>query len=99
MIEHLTPEHFRPHLQKHFRVQGGRHALELVEVQTSAALDWLKQGLPRQPFCLIFKGPRGDVLHEGQYFFEVEDGVTFEFYVMPVHTVERDRQDYQAVFN
>ena len=33
MAEQLTPEHFHPHLDKVFRVQGGRHALTLAEVQ------------------------------------------------------------------
>ena len=32
MAEQLTPEHFHPHLDKVFRVQGGRHALTLAEV-------------------------------------------------------------------
>jgi hypothetical protein len=55
--------------------------------------------LPRPPFTLIFAGPPGDVLPEGEYAFEVEGGPAFEFYVMPIHTPARDRQDYQAAFN
>ena len=55
--------------------------------------------MPRQPFTLIFAGPRADVLAEGLYVFEVEGTGPFELYVIPVQTFARDRQDYQAVFN
>jgi hypothetical protein len=55
--------------------------------------------LSRRPFTLILAGPPGDLLPEGPYIFEVEGGPAFEFYVMPIHTLARDRQHYQAAFN
>jgi hypothetical protein len=39
------------------------------------------------------------VLPEGLYTFDVENGPSFELYVMPIHTPARDRQDYQSSFN
>jgi len=99
MIEQLTPEHFRPHVAKLFRVRGGLHGLTLTEVQAPVVSESVRKLLPRQPFNLIFRGPAADVLPEGIYTLEVEGGPAFQFYVMPIHTPARDRQDYQAVFN
>ena len=53
----------------------------------------------RAPFNLIFRGPAGDVLTEGMHMLALEDGVSFELYVIPVHTPMRDQQDYQSSFN
>lgn len=99
MAEHLTPEHFRPHIDKVFSVQGGRHGLTLAEVQARSLTEAEGKAVARQPFTLIFRGPPGDILPEGNYTLEVADGPRFELYVMPVHTPARDRQDYQAAFN
>jgi hypothetical protein len=99
MTEPLTPEHFRPHLARIFRVQGDDRALTLTEVQVPALPESQLKILPRQPFSLIFQSPPAEVLPEGLYTFEVEGGPALEFYVMPIHTPARDRQDYQAVFN
>jgi len=97
MAEPLTPQHFLPYVEKTFRVAGGHHAFILATVDTppmpgSAAAS-------RQPFNLIFRGPAGDVLVEGIYMLEVEGGPSFELYVMPIHTPDRTRQDYQSAFN
>jgi hypothetical protein len=95
MIELLTAEHFRPHVDKVFRVQGDGHAFTLTEVTTAASVE----GISRQPFSLVFRGPPDNVLPEGFYRLEVDDGPSFELYVMPIHTPAQDRQDYQAAFN
>ena len=99
MAELLTPENFLPHVDKTFRVKGGQHALRLarVEVHKLSAQD--ASHAPRAPFTLIFSGPPGNVLREGVYVMEVEQGPEFELYVMPIHTPAPGRQDYQAAFN
>jgi hypothetical protein len=94
MVELLTPEHFLPHVEKVFRVKGGRHALTLAQVEVSGV-----KGGERQSFNLIFSGPPGDVLAEGMYMLEVADGPQFELYVMPIYTPEPGRQNYQSAFN
>ena len=99
MVETLQAEHFQPHVNKVFRVQGGRHALTLNGVDARRVEEWEAKLLPRMPFNLIFSGPPGDVLREGLYTFEVDGGPAFELYVMPIETRARDRQDYQAAFN
>ena len=99
MVETLTPEHFLPHVNKVFRVRGGRHALTLTRVEMRPLADWEAKIVPRQPFNLIFSGPAGDVLRAGLYAVEVEDGPTFDLYVMPVFTPKPGHQDYQSSFN
>ena len=97
MDEPLTADHFAPHIDKVFRVKDGAHALVLTQI------DRIEQWKPgpgqRRPFILIFRGDPGNVLMEGLYTLEVEDGPAFELYVMPIQTSARDRQDYQAAFN
>jgi len=95
MTELISHETFLPYVDKGFRVTGGRHVLTLRRVDTLPKID----GIPRQPFTLIFSGPPGDVLPEGQQMLEVDGGATFDLYVMPIHTPELGRQHYQAVFN
>jgi hypothetical protein len=99
MAEELTPDHFRPHLHKTFRVGDGRHSFTLVAVEQRRREAWeLDMGF-REPFNLIFRGPPGDVLAQGLYAVTVEDGPAFELYLIPIHTPMRDRQNYQASFN
>jgi hypothetical protein len=97
MAEVLTPQHFLPLVNKVFRVRGGRHALTLVEVEVAPPTSGI--GPPRQSFNLIFTGSPGDVLSAGLYTLEVADGPQFELYVMPIHTPNPARQDYQSAFN
>jgi hypothetical protein len=98
-MELLSRAVFDPHVKKVFRVKGGHHALTLSRVEARKREDW-EAGLGlREPFNLIFRAPKGDVLQEGMYTLEVEDGPSFELYVIPIHTPYPDRQDYQSPFN
>ena len=93
----LLPQHedFTPHLNKLFRFEGRHHQLRLASVEVGDA----PSPDHRKPFTLIFHGPRGDVMPEGLYAAQPEDGAQFELYVIPIHTPAPERQDYQAVFN
>ena len=97
MTEEFSPQLFLPHVDKRFRVKGGRHVLTLTQVDMPAGAH--AKGAPRPPFNLIFSGPPGDILREGLYTLEVEDGPSFDLYVIPVHTPILGRQDYQAAIN
>jgi hypothetical protein len=97
MTEPLRHEDFAPHVEKSFRFAGWHGTLRLAKVETLSGS--ATPGAETTPFTLIFHGPTGDVLPEGFYQADVEDGPTFEFYIIPIHTVARDRQEYQAVFN
>jgi hypothetical protein len=93
------PQHedFVPHLNKLFRFDGHPDALRLASADAMEA-HGRPDSLPK-PFILIFHGPRGEVMPEGFYPAEVEDGARFELYIIPIHTPTPDRQEYQAVFN
>lgn len=94
----LTADTFAPHLQASFKVQGGHHILSLSQIERFQPEPG--HGDPDfQPFMLIFSGPPGDVLAEGMQTITHEDGATYDLYLIPVHTPERGRQDYQALFN
>jgi hypothetical protein len=96
MVQSLQHDDFTPHVNKLFRFEGRHHQLRLAAVDVDNLPSPPDQ---RKPFTLIFHGPRGDVMPEGFYAAEVEDGARFELYVIPIHTPAPERQDYQAVFN
>jgi hypothetical protein len=98
-MELLTPEHFLPHVNKTVRVDGWPHALTLTRVDIRKLEEWEQEVVQRQPFILILRGPRDDVLPEGFRELQIEGGPSFKLYVIPVMTPQRDRQNYQIVFN
>ena|SRR5579863_9206570 len=97
MVEQLRQEDFAPHVGKRFGFAGWHSALRLVSINLHEQP--AVPGVARPPFTLLFHGPAGDVLPEGLYRADIEDGPTLEFYVIPIHTVAPGRQEYQAVFN
>ncbi|MDR3537746.1 MAG: hypothetical protein P4L71_14710 [Acetobacteraceae bacterium] len=97
MNEPLQHHDFEPHLGKVFRFPGSHLALRLTSIDAADHVP--VPGTVRQSFSLIFQGPAGDILPEGFYQAEVEDGPVFGFYIIPIHTPAHDRQDYQVVFN
>lgn len=100
MTDLLKLEDFQPHLTKTFKVRGGRHALSLVAIEEHAVQAEDLPKVNRMPFTLIFRGPPGDVLSAGIYAFDVDgEETSYELCVMPIHTHQSDRQDYQASFN
>ncbi|MDP3899289.1 MAG: hypothetical protein Q8Q62_21650 [Mesorhizobium sp.] len=99
MTDALTADHFTPHIGKSFRTPGWQHPLVLESVDVMAIPGSRSQDGFRQPFTLIFRGPPAEVLAEGFHEMESDGAGTFALYLIPVHTVPRDRQNYQAVFN
>jgi len=93
----LQVEDFEPLVGRVFRFKGTRFAFPLDRI---AGTDRSAMpGLRRQPFILIFAGPRErEHLPDGLYECEVDGGPTFRLFVNPIHTPEPDRQDYPAVF-
>jgi hypothetical protein len=84
-------------VNKLFRFEGWHGTLRLVRIDRPQLPNWPAHIRP--PFTLIFEGPRGDVMPEGFRTAIVDEGVRFEFNIMPIHTPAGDRQDYQAVFS
>ena len=96
MDEMLCHQDFAPYVGRRFGFEGQQVALRLATIDPK---DHAVPGAARTPFILIFHGPAGDILPEGLYRANIEDGPVLEFYIMPIHTVSLGRQDYQAVFN
>ncbi|MDR3529657.1 MAG: hypothetical protein P4L90_03725 [Rhodopila sp.] len=94
MTELSQHQHFAPFVGKPFAFEGQRVVLRLAAVDVKQP-----HAGARTPFTLIFHGPADDLLPEGLYRARGEGGALGDLYVMPIHTVERDRQTYQAVFN
>jgi|SRR5665213_353739 len=98
MDDLLQIDDFKPHVGKLFRFKGTRHAFPLDRIVSNRQP--LRKGMQRQPFMLIFSGPKEpDYLPEGMYDCEVEGGPSYQIYVSPFQTPEPDRQEYQAAFN
>lgn len=94
----LTADTFAPHVGASFQVEGGHHVLSLTEVERFRPEPG--HGRPDfEPFALIFSGPPGDVLAEGLHTLTVADGSAYDLYLIPIHTPQPGRQDYQALFN
>jgi hypothetical protein len=95
MAEVVSADMFRPHIGEAVLLPGG-HKLTLVSVDEHSAK---VSGGPRAPFSLILRGVAQPIVPEGLHRLTLEDGPSFELYLIPIHTPSRDRQDYQIVFN
>ena len=97
MAEFLEIHHFEPFVGKKVKFKDTRFEMTLDRIVKG------QKFIPtakRDPFILIFRAPKEDVyMTEGMYACEFEGGPTYEIYVLPTHTLEREWQDYQAIFN
>lgn len=91
-----TLEFFQPLVGKTFRLRAEPFELKLESATAKPIQGWNSE---RTPFSLLFVGPASPVLIEGFHTFDVADGPEAALYIMPINTVARDRQDYQAIFN
>ncbi len=57
-MELLSRAVFDPHVKKVFRVKGGHHALTLTRVEARKIEDFEADLQMREPFNLIFRGPK-----------------------------------------
>jgi hypothetical protein len=98
MEEVLRIDHFLPHVGKTVRFRGTPFAFPIERVEGDGGPP--PAGFPRSPFTVIFRGPpKTDVMPAGLYECEIENGPTYSLHVMPIHTPQPDRQEYQAAFN
>ena len=97
MDEPLSLDLFMPSVGKRVGFEGQSMTLLLAEAEAKP-----RAAMPdaeRVPFVLRFQGPSEPILPPGIYRAVFEDGPVVELHIVPIHTVSRDRQDYQAVFN
>lgn len=97
MVQEITHETFAGQINHVFRIHlsGEPLELELTEVEVNSRPHF--QGL-RQPFILIFQGPRNRLLPEGFYRAESDAISGLNLYIIPIVSVG-DHQAYQVVFN
>jgi hypothetical protein len=95
MLDKLTKETFLPHLDALFRLTSVEPALELRLVEVEAR--W-GSGPRREPFSLIFLGPREPVLPQRIYRLEQEDLGPMELFLVPIGR-DGSGTRYEAAFN
>ena len=96
MTESISHKNFSGHLNALFRVEEAETSLELelVEVEVGKPID----ASLRDPFTLIFQGPKDSILAEGSHNLSNNDAGSFELYSIPI--VSRGAQQlYQVIFN
>ncbi len=96
MLEDLTWELFKPHLNETFRVstEEAQAELELTEVETLG--DGAGQA-ERQAFSLVFRGPQEPFLEQRIHTLEHDALGRFELFMVPVGQVD-DGFLYQVIF-
>lgn len=96
MLDKLTVEDFSRLLQQPFRLTSAEGAFELVLVSAEA------RGRPvgggRQPFSLLFRGPRQPVLPQAIHPLVHDALGTLEIFIVPVGA-NADGVEYEAIFS
>jgi len=98
VLESLTQERFRPHVGTPFRVEYAPAAsatLTLVEVAVLGGGG--AAAARRQPFSLLFRGPRTPVLPQRIYRLEHEGMGALELFIVPLGP-DGDGLGYEAIF-
>jgi hypothetical protein len=92
----LTRDSFEPLLQARFalRLEGGLLELELVELKSLGA----SRGTHREPFSLIFRGPREHWFAQGTYPVQHPKLGTLPLFLVPVGPDAAGMMQYQAIF-
>jgi len=96
MLDRLTQAHFAPLLNHifHVDIDGAQLKVTLADVE---ALGPASSGL-RQPFSLVFRGPREPLLAQRIYAFEQADLGKLEMFLVPIGP-DLHGQCYQVIFS
>jgi hypothetical protein len=87
-----SAETFSPYIGKAISLGDG-------STLTLVAVDRHKSPVPGGAFTLLLSGAPAPIVPEGIHRLVLEGGASFELYLIPIHTLSRDHQDYQIVFN
>jgi hypothetical protein len=92
----LTRASFEPLLRQRFALRAGDHTLELelIEVKSLGAAP---RPHMREPFSLLFDGPREPALRQGSYSLEHAAVGARPFFLVPIGR-DQDHTCYQAIF-
>jgi hypothetical protein len=92
MTDGASAETFAPYVGKAISLDDG-------PTLTLMAVDRHKSATPGGGFTLLLRGAPAPIAPEGIHRITFEGGVSFDLYLIPIHTPSRDHQDYQIVFN
>ena len=99
MLEKLTPDDFRPHLNSEFSISAegadGPLVVELIEVSD---LGPAGRGPRNQPFSLLFRAPLGVALAQQIYAVSHPEMDTVDIFLVPINPDEKGMR-LQAIFN
>lgn len=103
MLDNLTRESFAPHLGSVFRLRlgpGETLEVELVEATALGGGARVSAGGPRarrEPFSLVFRGPRAPILPQRIYRMEHARMGAFDLFIVPIGP-DAEGLRYEAVF-
>jgi hypothetical protein len=92
MTDGASAETFAPYIGKAISLDDG-------PTLTLMAVDRHKSPTQDGGFSLLLRGAPASIAPEGIHRITFEGGVSFDLYLIPIHTPSRDHQDYQIVFN
>ena len=95
MVEVVSADVFTPHIGKAVLLPDGQRLTLVAADRRGSDV----AGAGRAAFTLLLRGAPTPIVAEGMHRLSLEDGSSFDLYLIPIHTPSRDRQDYQIVFN
>jgi hypothetical protein len=98
MLDKLTQLDFAPLVADRFRLVESAVILELELLSAETASDRGHQGLSRQPFSLVFRGPHEPLLPQRIYSLRHPSLGALEIFLVPIGPDESG-QRYEAVFS
>jgi hypothetical protein len=98
MLDKLTQLDFAPFVNHRFPLVESGLTLQLQLLSAETASDRGHQGLSRQPFSLIFRGPREPLLPQRIYSLQHPSLGTLEIFLVPIGP-DGSGQRYEAVFS
>jgi hypothetical protein len=99
-LKDLKLEDFSPRVGTRFHLHGSEEEAGPVEIQlaeASALGSASAVGERRQPFRLIFHGPRQPALAQSIYRLEHDDLGSYELFLVPI-AEDAEHRHYEAVF-
>ena len=97
MLESLTHDHFSGRVGEIFRIDSEPAALEFELISAEQKAVEPREG-GRQPFSLVFQGPREPILEQRIRALQHEAFGTLEIFLVPIGQNENGVQ-YEAIFN
>jgi hypothetical protein len=99
VLEHFTVDTFAGRVGEAFHIVASEDvAIEAVVVEVQTWGEESARGRGRQPFGVVFRGPRQPVLPQRTYRVEHREIGTFDLFIVPIGP-DADGMRYEAVFS